>query len=164
MQTNHHDLPFNTALPGWVHWFVLLLTALALVLISSNAVVLPAHARQKLAKPGIKPVASVQQVMKLITIPASDVIFGAAGDAPKTDSAWLNILYNAMLVAESGNLLMMPGRARDNEDWMKQSQALLDAAMIAFTAAEAKNADRLADAGDTIYSTCQSCHDKYMTK
>jgi cytochrome c556 len=67
-------------------------------------------------------------------------------------------------LAESGNLLMLPGRAPDNEDWVKESQAMIDAAMLAFNAAEARNADRLSDAGDKIYATCKSCHNKYMNK
>jgi hypothetical protein len=30
------------------------------------------------------------------------------------------------MLAESGNLLMMAGRARDQEDWIKDSRMLID--------------------------------------
>jgi len=119
------------------------------------------------AKPASSPfkiAANVQQVMTAITIPASDAIFGAASDTPKTDGAWQALQNNALVLAESGNLLMIPGRAKDNQEWVKQSQAMIDAAMIAFNAAAAKNADKLADAGDKIYATCETCHNKYMAK
>jgi hypothetical protein len=121
-------------------------------------------AQQETGKPGMKPVANVEQLMKLVTIPASDVVFNIAADGPKKDSEWLDVQNNALLVAESANLLMMPGRARDNQAWMKEAQAMLDTAMLAFNAAAAKNADQLADASDKIYSTCESCHETYMAK
>jgi hypothetical protein len=111
-----------------------------------------------------KPVATVQQVMEIITAPASDVIFDYAADAPKTDEAWTRAQTNALALAESGNLLMIPGRARDEQEWMNESQAMIDAAMQAFKAAEARNTDMLTAAGDKIYVTCEKCHDTYMGK
>jgi hypothetical protein len=107
--------------------------------------------------------ASVQQVMTAITIPASDVIFEAAGATTK-DTAWDNIQNSALTLAESGNLLMLPGRAPDNQEWVKQSQAMIDAAMLAFDAAAKRNADQLSISGDKIYATCEGCHNKYMNK
>jgi cytochrome c556 len=162
MQTNY-DLPLKTVLPKWVHGFVLVLATLTVFLIASSAIV-PHAGAQQARKAGMKPVASVQQVMTLMTIPASDVIFGAAGEAPKADSGWQNVQNNALLVAESGNLLMMPGRARDNQEWLEQARSMIDAAMIAVNAAAARDAKTLAEASDKIYSTCENCHNKYMTK
>jgi hypothetical protein len=102
--------------------------------------------------------------MTAVTIPASDIIFQAAGDPPKTDSLWQGVQNNALLLAESGNLLMLPGRAPDKEDWIKQARAMIDAAMLAFEAAATKDSEELAEAGDKIYATCETCHDKYMAK
>jgi cytochrome c556 len=111
-----------------------------------------------------KLVASIGQVMTLITIPASDVIFDAAAKTPKNDTAWQDVQNSALLLAESGNLMMIPGRAPDNQEWIRQSQAMIDAAMLAFNAAAAKDSDQLSDAGDKIYNTCDACHNKYMDK
>ena len=105
--------------------------------------------------------ASVQQLMTAITIPASDVIFEAAAETTK-EAAWLNIQNSALTLAESGNLLMLPGRAPDNDEWARQSRAMIDAAMLAFDAAGAKNAQKLTEASDKIYTTCENCHKKYM--
>ena len=109
-----------------------------------------------------KPVADVRQVMTAITIPSSTAIFGAASETPKDDSDWDRVHNNALALAESGNLLIMPGRAVDSDVWVKEAQAMTDAAMLAVKAAEAKNADGMIDAGDKIYATCESCHMKYM--
>ena len=67
----------------------------------------------------------------------------------------------AATIAESGNLLMMKGRAIEEEDWMKASSGLIDAAMLAVQAAEAKDKDALFDAGGTLYESCTACHSKY---
>jgi len=102
--------------------------------------------------------------MTLITIPASNAIFEAAGEAPKTDAGWESVKDNALLIAESGNLLMMAGRARDNQEWMNEARGMVDAALVVMNAAAAKNADKLAEAGDKVYTTCETCHEKYMAK
>ena len=115
-------------------------------------------------KPPFKIVATVRQIMTTITIPASDVVFGAAGDAPKSDKEWEKVQQNALVLAESGNLLMLPGRSWDNQAWVTESQAMTDAAMLAVKAAQSKNAEAVSDAGDKIYATCESCHNRYMNK
>lgn len=105
-----------------------------------------------------KSVATVKQLMNALTVPTSSVVFGAAGGAPKDDAGWLNVERNALALAESGNLLMLPGRAKDDHEWRQQSIALTEAATLAINAAEARNADKLIEAGDAIYATCESCH------
>jgi cytochrome c556 len=107
--------------------------------------------------------ASVHQIMTAITIPASDVIFDAAATTTK-DIAWDTVQNSALTLAESGNILMLPGRAPDNQEWVKESQAMIDAAMLAFDAAASRNVEQLGVAGDKIYNTCEGCHKKYMQK
>jgi hypothetical protein len=63
---------------------------------------------------------------------------------------------------ETGNLLMMPGRARDRGMWMEQSRALIEAGAMAAKTAEAKNAHALLDAGHSINLSCDGCHNRYM--
>ena len=48
------------------------------------------------------------------------------------------------MLAESANLLMMPGRAWDNDGWMKDSQRLYDAGTAAYKAAKARDLDKIA--------------------
>ena len=108
-----------------------------------------------------KSIATVKQLMNALTVPASDVVFGAAGELPKQDDAWLEVERSALALAESGNLLMLPDRARDDHEWREQSVALIEAATLAAAAAEAKNADKLIEAGDAIYAVCESCHQHF---
>jgi hypothetical protein len=111
-----------------------------------------------------RPVASVRQVMDAITIPASNVVFGVGSVEPATEAEWMNVRNAALALAESGNLLLMDGRAIDRGNWSVQSRALIDAAALAADAAEARNVDRVLDAGDAIYASCEGCHSEYLAK
>jgi hypothetical protein len=114
--------------------------------------------------PGFQPVGTVHQIMLGIVAPASDVIFAVPNHAPQTDKEWTTVQNSALMLAEAGNLLMIPGRAKDNGDWMKYAKALTGAGSAAFKAANAKDAKALEDIGDKIDDTCETCHAKYLPK
>jgi hypothetical protein len=109
-----------------------------------------------------QPVASVQEVMLAITVPMSNTVFAAAGEPPGEAQQWVAVERAALALAESGNLLLMPGRARDNGEWRTRSVAMIEAASLAARAAHDRNADRLMDASDAVYESCESCHQRYM--
>ena len=111
--------------------------------------------------PTFQPVGTTLQVMKAMVIPSSDVIFNVPNQAPKDDKEWTAVQNSALILAESGNLLMMAGRSKDNGEWMKDSKALVDAGAAAFKAASAKDASKLGDVGDDILTACETCHNKY---
>ena len=120
-------------------------------------------------QPSFKPVATVDEVMDGIVIPSSQAIFdavvysnGELVQSPKTDDDWFNLRIHALAVAEAGNLLMMPPRAKDNGDWMKVALALNDAAMMVARAAEKKDTDALLEAGGEMYNACTACHEKFI--
>ncbi len=115
-------------------------------------------------QPTFIPVASVNQLMKAIVIPTSEAIFQVAMKAPETDEEWTAMQNNALTLAESGNLLMIGSRAKNTAVWMKTSQALVDAGAAALKAAEAKDLEALADAGNQIVDACETCHEKHWDK
>jgi hypothetical protein len=112
----------------------------------------------------IKPIATVEEIMKTMTIPFSNAVFEAGGDAPKDDKSWEAVRAQAIALAEAGNLLMLGSRAKDSAAWMKFSRAQVDAAEAAAKAAAARNADQLSAASDALYETCSGCHKAYMAK
>ena len=63
--------------------------------------------------PSYEPVGSISQLMIDIIYPSSDALFYIERTPPKTDADWNVIRNQRALLAESGNLLMMRGRARD---------------------------------------------------
>jgi hypothetical protein len=82
--------------------------------------------------------------------------------APKTDDDWYNLQMNAYAVAEAGNLLKIPPRAKDNGEWMTFSTALTDSSMEAVRAAEKKDLEGLLKAGGNVYNVCTDCHRMYV--
>jgi hypothetical protein len=109
-----------------------------------------------------QPVGTVRQVMLGIVKPTSDVVFKFQCAPPKTDEEWATLQNNAL--AETGNLLLLPGRAKDNGEWTKTAKALVETGSRAFKAANAKDAKALEVIGDKIDETCEGCHAKYLPK
>jgi hypothetical protein len=123
--------------------------------------VTPAFAQQP---PTPTPVATTAEIMRGVVVPTSNAVFEAAGQAPQTDAAWAALRMQALILAESGNLLMVGKRARDGREWMQRSAALRDAAEAIVKAVDARNAVRLAEMSDQTYDTCEQCHVSYMQR
>jgi hypothetical protein len=96
-----------------------------------------------------------------IIYPTSDAIFYIDRTPPSTDVEW-NLLKNqALMLAESGNLLMMPGRARDQGNWMTDSKLMVAAGAAAYKAAQAKDLEGIRAVSDQLYASCVTCHRQY---
>ncbi len=80
---------------------------------------------------------------------------------PRTDLEWEVVHSGARTLMEAGNLLMMEGRAKDNEKWIEYCQELIEAAAAVLESSEAYDADAVFDRGELIYNACQSCHWEY---
>ena len=115
------------------------------------------------------PVATIDQVMDAIVIPSSQAIFdavvyenGVLVSAPKTDDEWFGLQMSAVAVAEAGNLLLIPPRAKDTGEWATFSKQLTEAAVAVTKAADAKDVDRMLSAGGELYRACVNCHARYL--
>ena len=79
-------------------------------------------------------VLDTQQLMNCVIDPSADVIWGSAGSiltaegeqdlAPVDDDGWARVRHAGAMLAESGNLLMLPGRSR-GADWDEFAQGLM---------------------------------------
>jgi hypothetical protein len=106
-------------------------------------------------------VGSMSQLMVDIIYPTSDAVFYIGREPPKTEKEWNDFRGQALMLAESGNLLMMEGRARDQDQWMKDAKMLVDVGAEAFKAAQAKNVDAILALNDQLYAACVTCHEQY---
>ena len=112
--------------------------------------------------PSFQPVGTVSQLMVNIIYPTSDAIFYIERTPPKTDVEWNAIRNQALMLAESGNLLMMPSRARDKGDWVKDSKMLVDVGAAAYKAALAKDmVDGIVALNKLLNDSCVVCHQQY---
>jgi hypothetical protein len=109
--------------------------------------------------------------MQGVVDPCADVVWesvatiftkqGVEERRPRTEAEWANVRNHAMMLTEAGNLLMMPPRAKDGDQWMKMAQRLIDTSSVALRAAEAHNVDQLLLIGGEIDEACENCHKKY---
>jgi hypothetical protein len=111
--------------------------------------------------PSAKPVGTVDDLMVGIIWPISDEVFYISTRPPKNDEEWRWFQGRMLMLAESANLLMMPGRARDQSRWMEDAQRLQDAGAAAFEAAKKKDIEKIAGLNDQMYAACVACHNDY---
>jgi hypothetical protein len=112
-------------------------------------------------KPPIRNVGSMSDLMVKIIYPASDALFYIESRTPKTDAEWTSLEGQALMLAETANLLMLPGRARDQQQWMADATLMLDAGAAAVKAAKTKNVDAISALSDQLLESCTSCHKHY---
>ena len=62
-------------------------------------------------EPPIQAVATVKQLCEGIITTSSNAIFNVGREAPSTDDEWAVLKNHALMLAESGNLFMLAGRA-----------------------------------------------------
>ena len=74
---------------------------------------------------------------------------------------WNELQGQTLMLAESANLLMMPGHARDQDQWMADAKLMRDAGAAAFKAAKNKDLTALDALNDQLYQSCTTCHMHY---
>ena len=110
----------------------------------------------------LQPAATVRQLMLDLIHPASnDILVAVYRGVPDKEQEWAAVRRNALTLAESGNLLMARGRARDDGDWMKDARALVEVGTAAYKAAQAKDLKALAALADSLDRSCTTCHQQY---
>jgi hypothetical protein len=117
------------------------------------------------------PAASVKQIMIGITNPAAYVVYEAVGTktttkgveeiAPQNDEEWQKVESAAAAIVESGNLLLTGNRLLDRGDWVKMINDMMEHGRAAMKAAQAKDKDKIVEAGGELNNTCDTCHARY---
>jgi len=146
-------------------------------------------AENKPAAPAMQIQGNLVQLMRGVMYPSSNVIFAAQSDDPSklppakdpstatdpllsTYGGWTAVENAGISLAESANLLLIPGRKcangkdmpLNNPDWPQLVQGLRDAGMKAYEAGKSKNNDKVLEAADVMSTACANCHDKYRDK
>jgi hypothetical protein len=117
----------------------------------------------------VEPIATIEQIMETTVEPVSNAIFDAAAwengvrvGGPTSADDWKLVQSNAMMLAETCNLLLMPGRAKDQSGWVTRTEDMKNAALEAAKAAQAQDTDAIFSAGTHIYQACTGCHLQYI--
>lgn len=126
------------------------------------------------------------QLMRGVLYPASNVIFTAQSEDPEAFElvgrrstsplpftgaygGWQAVKLSGLALAESANLLTIPGRLCGNgrlapvgdDDWQLWVEELRDAGMAAYKAAQTKSQEAILDAAGAVSDSCLHCHQQY---
>ncbi|HEY6507791.1 MAG TPA: hypothetical protein VIY56_07240 [Vicinamibacterales bacterium] len=133
---------------------------------------------------------TLAQMMRGIPFPASNIIFdtqsqdpaatgktsesgkGATASFSSVYGGWQAVENNALAVAETANLILVPGRRCENgkpvpldkDDFKRFAAGLADAGLAAYKAAQSKNLDAMVDVSGTVSDACAACHEVYRDK
>jgi len=161
-----------------------------LMLLAGCAAKAPAATPERLA--------SVQEIMASMVDPAADSLWDSVGSTltpkgyvdrqPRTEKDWQAVRHWAVTLAETPNLLVMPGRRvavaggklddadvkgieppaaiqaaidKDPAAFALKAKGLQDAARQAITAVDARSPQGLLDAGGRLDAACEACHLTY---
>jgi hypothetical protein len=144
----------------------------AMIIVGCSGSKEPPAAAPAAAAPPFHTTLTTKQLMTWIIDPNATAIWGSVGSVatdkgteerhPQTDEEWARFRNSAATLVESGNLLMLDGRAVDEDQWMATAKGMSDAAAQVLEAAEAKDVEAYFDAGGTLYEACTACHSKYL--
>jgi hypothetical protein len=126
-----------------------------------TAIVAASLAQAASSRPPLRVVGTMSDLMVKIIYPASDALFYIESRTPKTESEWTVLEGQALMVAESANLLMMPGRARDQKQWMVDATLMRDSAADAYAAAKNRDVEGIVMVNERLIESCTSCHKNY---
>jgi hypothetical protein len=157
--------------------------ALALLTLSCTRQSEPAAAA---AAPTLQPHSTLAHMMRGIPFTFANIVFDAQSEdpgAPRQGSesggataqfksvygGWQEVENSALALAETANLVMIPGRLCENgkpvpvEDQVYREAALglAAAGQAAFKAAQSKSMDAIVEVSDTIAVACANCHEPY---
>ncbi len=155
----------------------------------------PATASTTGAQGAFSPTGNLNQLMRGIMFPNSNIIFTVqthdpaekkkTGDAANDNggfnwSAWGSDLYSgweivdyaAIALAESGPLLLMPGRRCENgkqvpvddPDWIRFTKEMTEVGRAAYRASQTRNQQKVSDISGDVADACMHCHQVFRDK
>jgi cytochrome c553 len=134
-----------------------------------------------------QPHGNLAQVMRGIPFTFSNIVFDAQAEDPGAPrkpaevtagatetfknvyGGWQEVENSALALAETANLLMIPGRLCENgkpvpiqeETYRKAAEGLATAGRAAYKAAQSKSMDAILEVSDTVATACANCHEPY---
>ena len=114
------------------------------------------------ASGNIQPVGTMSDIMVSMVYPAANnILLSVYRGGPQNDKEWLAVQRDAVLLAESGNVLTLRGGAAGQGDWGKDARMLVDVGASAYKAAQAKDTNAFMAVAQPLNAACTTCHKQY---
>jgi len=109
------------------------------------------------------PIDSMSDLMVSMVYPAANnILLSVYRGGPQNDTDWATIQRNAVLLAESGNVLLTRAPNGANQgDWARDARMLVDAGAAVYKAARAKDTATLLTTDQGINASCTTCHKQF---
>jgi hypothetical protein len=142
-----------------------ILLALASIFLVADAAAPQAQRRREPARtPKPEAVAETRLLMEGLNLANYRGLEKLLKDKPADADAWTFARGQALLIAETGNLLMLrPPRSRGQDAWMEHAAELRDAATALARAAGKRDFERSHNAFRDLAQTCNRCHQTFRT-
>jgi len=115
--------------------------------------------------PRLVPIAETKLLMEGLNQPNFQGLEKILKNAEIDADSWTFARGQALLIAETGNLLMMrPPRNSGQDAWMKSAGELRDAARGLAQTLATRNRERSRSALTNLAATCNSCHQTFQVK
>jgi cytochrome c553 len=145
-------------------------------------------------KSDFPPAANLQQLMRGVMFPNSNIIFtvqtydpgekkkagSGAADSGFNWSQWGSDLYTgwdivdyaALALAESAPLMLTPGRTCQNgkpvpvndPEWIRFSKEMAEVGRAAYRASQTRNQEKVSDVSGDVADACLNCHQMYRDR
>ncbi len=131
----------------------------AVVALTADAAPQPPGKPAARPKPKLEVVAETKLLMEALTGANHRAIGKQLAQPQPEDRAWVFIRGQALLIAETGNLLLMrPPKSGGRDDWMELATELRERGTRLAKATHDKDAARCRQAYADLTATCNRCH------
>jgi hypothetical protein len=115
--------------------------------------------------PRFEAVAETRLLMEGLALPNYRSLEKMLKQKPADDDAWAFARGQAILIAETGNLLMLrPPRNQGRDAWMQRAMDLRQAAATVARAAGSRDLDASRKAFITMTGMCNRCHETFRVR
>ncbi len=124
----------------------------------------------------VQAVGDMKETMTWLLDPAADVVWSSAGFVltaegqrdlrPTSDDEWARVRHSAAVLAESGNLLLLPhlmpeASPAGADAWVEFANGMTRVGMELVSAVDERDAETLFEKGGHLYNVCVACHQVY---
>jgi cytochrome c556 len=144
---------------------ILLLAAALLLAIAAPALTQPKGKPAARPAPKLEPVAETRLLMEGLNLSNFRGLERLLKDKPADVEAWTFIRGQALLIAETANLLMLRPPKGDGQDaWMERAAGLREAATALARSAAARDHDKSQRGLVGVANACNRCHQTFRVR
>lgn len=107
-------------------------------------------------------VGTTSDIMVSMVYPAAnDILLSIYRGGPQADKDWVSAKRDAVLLAQSGNVLLARGPVGGEGNWAQDARMLMEVGAATYKAAAAKDINALIAVAQPLNASCTACHKQY---